>query len=263
MRTQRFRKDRQSQILATLSSQTATAVDVLAQKLGVSGATIRADLAALEKQQRVIRTHGGARKCEPLQNWPLEQRLKLCKKQKQAIARAACQFIANGDTIALDASSTALAMVPFLSDFSQLTVVTTNLTAVAALQPNPRCQIVVPGGEFNPETSSLQGPLTTLFLKKTPVKTVFFSATALHPELGLLEASSAEAEVKKALILCSRQQVGLVDASKWDEVALFEIAQPYKLTALISDDSLSIHSRKVLKKTGTRLVVASSKNNFI
>ena len=52
--------DRFDHIIQQLSSDGSVGVGDLVAELGVSGATIRRDLALLERQRLLARTHGGA-----------------------------------------------------------------------------------------------------------------------------------------------------------------------------------------------------------
>jgi DeoR/GlpR family transcriptional regulator of sugar metabolism len=51
---------RQKRICEWLARRGECSIEELAQRLGVSGMTIRRDLAALAGRGKVIRTHGGA-----------------------------------------------------------------------------------------------------------------------------------------------------------------------------------------------------------
>lgn len=55
-----FAVERQKKILETLASEGAVWVSRLASQLGVTEETVRRDLEKLEKQESLVRTHGGA-----------------------------------------------------------------------------------------------------------------------------------------------------------------------------------------------------------
>ena len=72
----------------------------------------------------------------PSQESPLSIRQNSNQVLKQAIGRYASSLVENGDTIVLDASSTAMEMIPFLGDFHDLTIITNGLlTAVLHRRP--------------------------------------------------------------------------------------------------------------------------------
>ena len=52
--------ERQQEILSIINKNKSATVDELASELFVSGATIRRDLASMEKQGLIKRSHGGA-----------------------------------------------------------------------------------------------------------------------------------------------------------------------------------------------------------
>ncbi|WP_241434173.1 DeoR family transcriptional regulator [Listeria riparia] len=55
-----FANQRRNEILHMIQEQKTVSVQELSEKLSVSAATVRTDLNAMEKQELLIRTHGGA-----------------------------------------------------------------------------------------------------------------------------------------------------------------------------------------------------------
>ena len=87
------------------------------------------------------------------------------------------------------------------------------------------------GGELDPRTGSLVGPLATRPARDLLLRRLFVSAAAVDPDVGASEATLEEAEVKIALAGSASEVVLAVDASKlghrapaqafaWDQVDL-------------------------------------------
>src|SRR5213080_2934637 len=113
-----FTPERRQQIVRLLEEGQRVTVPALSQHFAVSEVTIRKDLAWLEAQGLVQRTHGGAilnAAGSPPSEMSLDVRERLQFEEKARIAQAAASYVQDGETIALDASTTALAMAPFLS----------------------------------------------------------------------------------------------------------------------------------------------------
>ena len=66
-------------------------------------------------------------------------------------------MVKEGDSIALDASTTAYALVPHLKQFKKLTIVTNNLVIAQGFLDKPEVEIFVPGGRLKKETISIVG----------------------------------------------------------------------------------------------------------
>ena len=104
-------EERRRQIVELLSSEGRVRVEELARRFDVSVVTIRKDLVELEDRGLLQRTHGGAVYVHKSRfSLSFLEKLQLQSQEKQAIATAAMQYIKEGDTLILDAGSTALAL---------------------------------------------------------------------------------------------------------------------------------------------------------
>ncbi|STS84619.1 glucitol operon repressor [Klebsiella pneumoniae] len=95
---------------------------------------------------------------------PIDHKTLINTHKKAQIAEAAVRYIHDGDSIILDAGSTVLQMVPLLSHFNNITVMTNSLHIVNALSEFDNEQtILMPGGTFRKNR-----PLFTASWRKTP-----------------------------------------------------------------------------------------------
>ena len=126
-------RQRQAAILEHLQKQGKCSVEELAQYFDTTGTTIRKDLVVLENAETVIRTYGGVMLNKEESDPPIDHKTLINTLKKERIAEAAVRFIHDGDSIILDAGSTVLQMVPMLTRFSNITVMTNSLHIVNAL----------------------------------------------------------------------------------------------------------------------------------
>lgn len=99
--------ERQEKILSLLSENVSISVNKLSKLLYVSQPTVRRDLSELERQKKVIRTHGGVViRNAPDNEIPLLWREEQNNASKKKISEKAAEYIHNGDIIFMDASST-------------------------------------------------------------------------------------------------------------------------------------------------------------
>jgi DeoR/GlpR family transcriptional regulator of sugar metabolism len=69
------------------------------------------------------------------------------------------------------------------------------------------------------------------------IKTGFFGVSSVSRTLGLLELSTEECEVKKALVRACDSVVGLFVSSKTRGFGLHPFAEPERITSLYTDDA--------------------------
>ena len=146
---------RRQSLLDILRNQPGLRVPELAQALDVSAGTVRNDLNALEDEGRLKRVHGGAVLSDQnqFQNNSFVRRYKQHVTAKHAIAREAALLVKDGDSILLDASSTAYYLACELSDRQGLRVVTNGFEVARELADNPSNNVILIGGVVNNDSS--------------------------------------------------------------------------------------------------------------
>ena len=123
--------ERQEQILELLAATPALRIGEIAKRLYISEATVRRDLAAMEQKGLVERVYGGVTLKK--EDMPLDFRHREHGDAKEEIALRAVQLIKEGQTVFLDSSSTAQHILPHLTRFRNLTVITNSHQAVEEL----------------------------------------------------------------------------------------------------------------------------------
>src|SRR5450756_202849 len=145
-----FARERQEQIARMVEENGRARVTDLAGTFGVSAVTIRKDLLVLEGKRRVIRTHGGA--ITPGDNRPelaFEIRERLQREEKTGIGAAAADRVSDGESIVLDASTTALYIARHLKGreaWHGLTVITNSIRIASELAGHPGITVLMLGG---------------------------------------------------------------------------------------------------------------------
>lgn len=256
MRTDRYREVRRRQILELLSKHEYMTVNELSSRFRVTGATIRKDLQALMEQKQVIRTHGSAMIVRKQMVSPLEERLHIHAERKKAIGQTAVSLVKDDDIIGIDASSTALAMVPSLKAVKSLTIVTNSIAVINALIEEDHIRLLMPGGKVNHRTASIVGNSVLDYLKELRLNTAFVGARSMSADMGLGEDNEEEVEVKKSMLKIARKRVALVDSSKYNGVALVSFGTWEMIDHLITDSHLKLNQQKELKAFGVNVHIA-------
>jgi len=135
--TNLYPAERQELIFNLLNQNGRASVYELSQLFKVSEVTVRADLQMLAAQNLIVRTHGGAVVAPRAPELSLVLRRDQMVQEKKRIGVAAAEFVANGDAIFLDASSTTLALARNLRNYRDLTILTHSLVVAQAMLEAP------------------------------------------------------------------------------------------------------------------------------
>jgi DeoR family transcriptional regulator, fructose operon transcriptional repressor len=122
--------------------------------------------------------------------------------------------VGTGGAIGIDASSTLQRLAARLTEARDLTVLTNGPDTFRALQEHSGVTALLTGGELDPRTGSLVGPLASRAAHDVLLRRLFVSAAAADPTHGSSESTLEEAEVKLALAGSAGEVVLAVDASK-------------------------------------------------
>jgi DeoR/GlpR family transcriptional regulator of sugar metabolism len=250
---------RRKAIMERIRRDGSAQVGDLAGELAVSVATIHRDLRVLAEESHVERVHGGARlpQAPPGGRSAWASRREANADAKERIARAALEWIDEGSTVFLDASTTCAALATRLaaSDVRSLTLVT-NSPAVAAEFDHDGVHLIVTPGEVDQNLRLIGGRWTVEFLASLNFSTSFISAIGITPERGLSTAQRNIADVLTAVRRASDRTVALIDSSKYGTQSLLPIAGVDELAAVIVDYGLAEPHRAALRTAGARLEVA-------
>ncbi len=230
--------ERQQRIRQLALEQSALRVNELAARFNVSEMTIRRDLGTLAGAGHLARTFGGAVAAEQsaFESSYLE-RLAAHTPAKGAIARYAAGLIQDGDTVAIDASTTGLALAKELGR-RRLTVVTNGLDCAQELRASP-AKVIVTGGYLRQVAGSFAGPFALSVLRDLRVDQAFISAKGVLVPDGLMDSDLDEVAVKRAMMEAAARVIALADSSKFGKPALGMVAPLAAFDLIVSDERLS------------------------
>jgi DeoR family fructose operon transcriptional repressor len=229
----------------------------LATALNVSEGTVRNDLNALEEEALLIRVHGGAvlNQQGQFQNNSFLRRFQQNAAAKLAIAREAAVLVNDGDSILLDASSTALYFARALAARHRLRVVTNGFEVARELAHNSTNTVILIGGVVNNESSSVTGLLSEHIIEELHIQKAFLSCSGFSLERGMTEVHLAEAQLKRKVIESSQQLFALVDSTKFGKEDLTSFARPERISCLFTDIHVSSDWAERLEQAGIKFTI--------
>jgi len=234
-------EQRRQRIAMRVRESGSVTVAGLEKELGISAATARRDLALLERQGKVKRTHGGAVPPGLTQHEDsFQQRLGEAVEQKKRLARAAAALLEADETVFIDSSTTAYyAARRILAGTSGVTCLT-NLVPVMDLfsnaDPSGRSMVGL-GGIFRALTLSFVGPCTIHTIKSYMADRTFLSVKGITSEGYLTDINPLEAEVKKAMIRHAERPVLLVDGRKFEQRGFSVIDHVSEVSLVVTADA--------------------------
>jgi DeoR/GlpR family transcriptional regulator of sugar metabolism len=233
--------ERRQTLLELLHTQPGLRVPEIAQQLEVSEGTVRNDLNALEEEGYLTRVHGGAvlNSATQLVNAAFGVRHQEHSKEKDCIGAGAAKLVNDGDSILLDASTTAYYLALNLKKRSHLRVVTNGIEVARLLAQNPSNTVILIGGVVRQDGSSVSGLLSEQIIAELHIQKAFVSCSGFSVERGLTEVHLEEAQLKRKALESARQVFALVDSSKLGHEDLTIFARPSQIMQLFTDTGIT------------------------
>ncbi|MGQ9623540.1 MAG: DeoR/GlpR family DNA-binding transcription regulator, partial [Candidatus Caldatribacteriaceae bacterium] len=251
-----FSEERQIQILNLLRENHRVEVRELSKLLKVSEVTIRNDLAKMERNGLLKRTHGGAILVDEKEaEISYLQQTGVRTEQKKKIAKVATQLIGDHEKIVIGTGSTILQMANYLGEKKNLTIITPSLPFAYQVSSLPNITIIVTGGYYRPSSGVLFGPFFRDNTEKLFVEKAFIGAKGVNEDF-VTDADMIEAEVGAALLARAKTRVLLVDSTKVGYAAFATIANTADIDILITDEEANPKELEKIARKSVEIIIA-------
>ena len=224
-----FAEERQERIYQIVTQRTSVKVSELSSELDISEVTIRRDLDELQRQKRIIRTHGGAMSAYSVGREIVFREL-ITKEAdlKRQIARAAYGMINDYDTLLLDTSSTVNELVKFIANGEKrnLRVITTSLLALRTLAGSKNCTVQIVGGDVNYALETIEGSVANRFIREIRVDKSFIGINGIDERFGFSTPRYADADIKIQMLQSAHCGIVLSDHTKLGKTYLARVDAP-------------------------------------
>lgn len=247
--------ERHRRILELLDIHGAVMVSKLSAELGVTEETVRRDLEKLEAQELLRRTHGGALPIDDgSYEYSLEKRKTLNVEVKIELARKAVQYIATGDTVFLDASTTTFYMAKEIKNMKNVTVITNSLRVINELSGSEGVKVIAVGGIVS-KNQSLIGAMTENYITENYfADKMFFSSKGIGDNAVILEGNEQECFIKQRMIKNSRICYYLCDKSKIGRVGYMRLASFEDIAYLVTDAEIDGMLKATLDECNVEII---------
>ena len=221
----------------------------------VSEMTLRRDLEYLDKQKRIIRTHGGARSVEVLVGTDdlYLRRSTRNAEGKRLIAGKALQLLQQNTAIFLDSGSTCTEFARQMPDGPYI-IFTSAISVALELSRLQQAQVHLVGGRLNSASLSVNGATALHDLESVNFQMAFLGVTGYAYERGFTCGAEEDAALKRAVICRAEKTVMLMDAQKMDVTSTFTFARLEDIHALVTDAPLPERVAHACERRGVEVL---------
>ncbi len=251
-----FAIERQQKILELLKENGAVSVSKLSSEFAVAEETVRRDLEKLEKQEKLIRTHGGAVPLDENKHEPsIEKRRKINVEGKEKVAQAASELIFPGDTIFLDASTTTYFIARELRKMKNVTIITNSLQSMEELASNRDLKVIGTGGMMGENRSFIGALAENSVREKYVADKMFFSSRGVTAELGVLDSNEQECAMKKCMMQNSCRKIYVCEHTKINRIGFAKLAAFEEIDTFVTEKPIDPEWHKRLEEMGVQVIV--------
>ncbi|CUX36211.1 DeoR/GlpR family DNA-binding transcription regulator [Clostridium sp. C105KSO13] len=229
--------ERRNEILEKLQAERRVVVSELSHVYDVSEETIRRDLEKLVNDGYAIKSYGGAVINENINiDLPFNIRKNRNVVGKQRIAELISRQVNDGDSIMLDASSTAVYTVKALKDKKNLTVITSSVEIIIELFDVPDWRVLSTGGISREGSFALVGAQTDRMLRSYHADKTIISCKGLDLAAGITDSDELQANNKKTMLEAGKEKILAVDSSKFGKIAFTTVGMLKDITIIVTDE---------------------------
>lgn len=211
-------QERRDIITELVNDNGAVTVQELVEKLDTSAATIRRDLTELDRQKKIVKVFGGATAVNSVNAQDnVTGKFGINVEEKEAIGRQAAGLVHDGDYIYIDAGTTTLQMIDFIT--ARDVHFYTNGIAHAKRLLDKGFSVSVVGGRLKKSTEAIVGPDSVQALQKYHFTCAFMGTNGVSVDAGFTTPDVDEGMVKAEAVHHSAMTYVLADHTKFGQVS--------------------------------------------
>src|SRR5450756_1096946 len=210
-------EERRRAILDLVGTKGRTTIAELVEQFEISAVTARTDLDALASLGALVRSHGGAVRCqEATHDYPVTFKVGLHRPEKARIGQAAAQLIQSNETIILDSGTTTWEIARHLKAMKLrgLTVITNALNIASELADESGISLIMVGGVLRQISFSFVGPQAETMLREMHADRFFLAVDGLDLDIGPSTPDVLEAQLNGRMMEIARETTVVADFSK-------------------------------------------------
>jgi DeoR family fructose operon transcriptional repressor len=247
--------ERRQRLVDLIAERGFVDLAMLVESLNVSESTIRRDLAQLDEEGLVKRTHGGAvfiSDRSSALNFSARESAALA--EKRAVGQVAAGLIHDDDVVLINGGTTAYQVARELLG-RPMRVVTNSLPIANLFGTAPEVELMVIGGYLYPRTGVMMGPAAREALKSVHANKAIMGCAGITAG-GFFNANALMVEIEQYMMRCADEVIIVADRSKFGRAALARICELSEPDYLICDDGLEPQWQEMVRSAGVKLMLA-------
>ncbi len=247
---------RRHAVSETVLKEGTVRIEDLAERFAVSLMTVHRDLDELESQGVLRKSRGMATAVSTsLIESSDMYRIGRQQAEKQALARAAMDYIEPGQAVFLDDSTTVRYMARWLNEKTPLTIITNVLTLMNELNEVRGISLVGLGGNYYNWCKSFMGRITTEEIRRLRTDILVMSTAAIV-DGWCFHQQQETVETKRAMFESAATRILLADHTKFERRALYGMVHLTEFNHVIVDSGTSPDVVTRLRSEGVDVIVA-------
>lgn len=252
-------ESRKKEIVDLLVSQESMSVADLVRSLIVSEVTVRRTLRTMEKEGKIIRTHGGVKLYRKTIDYFFDKKFLLNVEKKKRIGERASELVGSNEVLLLDSGTTVLHLAQAIAckieggRLAGLSVITNSLAVAEVL--GDLCKVILLGGQVRLFRRDVTGLVVEKNIRMFRAQKAFIGTDGVTAKDGLMTTDELTSKVDEEMIRRSEQVILLADSSKFDNPSFVSYAGLKDIDVIISDEGLGAEQRREYESAGVRLFV--------
>ena len=228
-----FIEERHKCILESLEQDGKIFVKDLSERFNVSESMIRKDLQALEKQNMLKRTYGGA--------------IQITRQ---------IEMINDNDTIFLDASSISYCIAKLIASSNKKVTIITNMIVLSSIiECTDNINVIYIGGNYNSIVGGTIGSHAINSIKNYHCNKAFVGCGGVNAQNGNLSTSIGEdANTKRVIMDISKESYLLVLNQRFNIDAVYNFGKLSEVDSVITEDMPESSIMNELKKYNVNII---------
>jgi DeoR/GlpR family transcriptional regulator of sugar metabolism len=248
-------EERQKEILEIVSTFNRIDVADLAEKVGVSKVTLRADLKRLEDKGIIVYEKG---EVSSGSSDDINNRLMYHYDVKQKIAREACAFVQDGETVMIESGSCCTILAEELVLNRRGVQIITNSAFIASyIRRIPQAKIILLGGDYQNDAQVMVGPITRLCLQGFTVEKLFVGTDGFS-ECGFTGKDHLRAEIVQEMAKQAQEVIILTESEKFSKQGVVPLLPFDDVSAVFTDNLIPSDKEAFLYKKGINVFKANA-----
>ena len=248
-------RERQEQILDILNQKKQVTVSELVKVFNVSDVTVRKDLLFLEEKGLLKREHGFATLPE---SDDVSKRLLYNYKTKRRIALKVIESVKDYETIMIESGSCCALLAEQVANKRRgVTIITNSVFIANFLRDKPSVRIILLGGEFQPESQVMIGPLVRASVQNFNIDKFFIGSDGFN-DFGAMGLDMMRAEAVRNMAESARRTIILTESKKFSRTSVVPLLFYEKISTIYTDDNISDENLKKLKTKGVQIALVNA-----